>query len=47
MNDKYVLITGGTGGLGVNVTLSILAAGAKQITLPYRSPKSVEETFSS
>jgi NAD(P)-dependent dehydrogenase (short-subunit alcohol dehydrogenase family) len=41
MQDKYVLITGGTGGLGMSVTKAVLAAGAKLVTLPYREQSSV------
>lgn len=40
MKDKYVLLTGGTGGLGSGVTAAVLAQGAL-ITVPYRK---VEET---
>ncbi|APB32813.1 3-ketoacyl-(acyl-carrier-protein) reductase [Gloeomargarita lithophora Alchichica-D10] len=43
MQDKYVLITGGTGGLGGTVTCMVLEAGAAGVTLPYRSQKSVDE----
>jgi NAD(P)-dependent dehydrogenase (short-subunit alcohol dehydrogenase family) len=43
MQDKYVLITGGTGGLGKAVTRLVLEAGAAGVTLPYRSQASVDE----
>jgi len=43
MQDKYVLITGGTGGLGKAVTRLVLEAGAAGVTLPYRSQESVDE----
>ncbi|NJL81803.1 MAG: 3-oxoacyl-ACP reductase FabG [Chloroflexaceae bacterium] len=35
MKDKAVLLTGGTGGLGLGVVSAVLARGAK-VTLPYR-----------
>ncbi len=41
MRDKQVLLTGGTGGLGLGVTPAVLAAGA-QITLPYINAQEVE-----
>ena len=41
MNDKYVLLTGGTGGLGLGVTPAILAHGAK-VTIPYLLENSVK-----
>jgi NAD(P)-dependent dehydrogenase (short-subunit alcohol dehydrogenase family) len=40
MNGKYVLITGGTGGLGKSVTIRCAQLGA-HITLPYRSNEEV------
>lgn len=43
MKDKYVLITGGTGGLGISVTKLSLAEGAKQVILPYRTAKSSDD----
>lgn len=43
MKDKFVVITGGTGGLGVAVIRGALAAGARCIVLPYRTPKNVDE----
>ncbi|MEB3209999.1 MAG: 3-oxoacyl-ACP reductase FabG [Leptolyngbyaceae bacterium] len=42
MNGKHVLLTGGTGGLGLGVTPMVLRAGARSITLPYRSAQDVE-----
>ncbi|WP_413175766.1 3-oxoacyl-ACP reductase FabG [Anabaena azotica] len=41
MKGKQVLLTGGTGGLGLGVTPAVLAQGA-EVTIPYRSPKDVE-----
>ncbi len=41
MRNKQVLLTGGTGGLGLGVTPAVLAAGA-QITLPYINAQEVE-----
>lgn len=41
MKDKFVLITGATGGLGISVTKAVLAKQAKQITIPYRSERSL------
>jgi NAD(P)-dependent dehydrogenase (short-subunit alcohol dehydrogenase family) len=41
MKDKQVLLTGGTGGLGMGVTPLVIAQGAK-VTIPYRSEKDVE-----
>jgi NAD(P)-dependent dehydrogenase (short-subunit alcohol dehydrogenase family) len=43
MQDKYVLLTGGTGGLGKAVTRMVLEAGAAGVTLPYRSQTSLDE----
>lgn len=42
MKDKQVLITGGTGGLGLGVTPAVLAQGAASITIPYTSMRSVD-----
>lgn len=42
MNGKHVLLTGGTGGLGLGVTPAVLAQGATSITIPYRSTQEVE-----
>lgn len=41
MKSKQVLLTGGTGGLGLGVTPVILAHGA-EVTIPYRDEKSIE-----
>ncbi|TAF10653.1 MAG: 3-oxoacyl-ACP reductase FabG [Nostocales cyanobacterium] len=41
MKGKQVLLTGGTGGLGLGVTPAVLAQGA-DVTIPYRSLKDVE-----
>ena len=41
MKDKQVLLTGGTGGLGLGVTPAVLAQGAK-VTIPYRNERSVQ-----
>ncbi|WP_066377253.1 MULTISPECIES: 3-oxoacyl-ACP reductase FabG [unclassified Anabaena] len=41
MRGKQVLLTGGTGGLGLGVTPAILAQGA-DLTMTYRNPKEVE-----
>lgn len=43
MQEQYVLITGGTGGLGRTVTRMVLEAGVAGVTLPYRSRKCVDE----
>jgi NAD(P)-dependent dehydrogenase (short-subunit alcohol dehydrogenase family) len=37
-HDKIVLVTGGTGGLGREVTMAFLEAGAK-VTVTYRAPE--------
>jgi NAD(P)-dependent dehydrogenase (short-subunit alcohol dehydrogenase family) len=41
MKGKQVLLTGGTGGLGLGVTPTVLAQGA-EVTIPYRNPQEVE-----
>jgi NAD(P)-dependent dehydrogenase (short-subunit alcohol dehydrogenase family) len=41
MKGKQVLLTGGTGGLGLGVTPAVLAQGA-EVTIPYRNPQDVE-----
>ncbi len=41
MKDKQVLLTGGTGGLGMGVTPAVLAQGAKVI-IPYNAAPEVE-----
>lgn len=42
MKGKYVLLTGGTGGLGRGVTPEILARGVTSITIPYHNAQAVE-----
>ncbi|MBF2006774.1 MAG: 3-oxoacyl-ACP reductase FabG [Chlorogloeopsis fritschii C42_A2020_084] len=42
MKGKHVLLTGGTGGLGLGVTPKVLAQGAAAVTIPYRNPKDME-----
>lgn len=41
MRGKQVLLTGGTGGLGMGVTATVLAQGA-EVTIPYYNDKEVE-----
>lgn len=41
MKGKQVLLTGGTGGLGLDVTSAVLAQGAS-VTLPYRQSEDIE-----
>lgn len=41
MQGKQVLLTGGTGGLGLGVTPALLSKGA-QLTIPYQSESGVE-----
>ncbi|NJP10589.1 MAG: 3-oxoacyl-ACP reductase FabG [Leptolyngbyaceae cyanobacterium RU_5_1] len=41
MKGKKVLLTGGTGGLGLGVTPAVLARGA-DVTIPYRRAREVE-----
>jgi NAD(P)-dependent dehydrogenase (short-subunit alcohol dehydrogenase family) len=41
MKGKKVLLTGGTGGLGLGVTPAVLARGA-EITIPYHNTREVE-----
>lgn len=41
VQGQSVLLTGGTGGLGLGVTPTVLARGA-YVTLPYRKPSDVE-----
>jgi NAD(P)-dependent dehydrogenase (short-subunit alcohol dehydrogenase family) len=41
MKGKQVLLTGGTGGLGLGVTPAVVAQGA-EVTIPYRNPQDVE-----
>jgi NAD(P)-dependent dehydrogenase (short-subunit alcohol dehydrogenase family) len=42
MQGKQVLLTGGTGGLGRDVSAAVLAQGATQVTIPYRSAEEVD-----
>ncbi|PLZ99856.1 3-oxoacyl-ACP reductase [Fischerella thermalis CCMEE 5268] len=42
MKGKHILLTGGTGGLGLGVTPAVLAQGAAAITIPYYNPQEVE-----
>ncbi len=41
MKGKQILLTGGTGGLGLGVTPAVLARGA-QVTIPYHSERGIE-----
>ena len=41
MNHQHVLLTGGTGGLGLGVTPLVLASGAS-VTIPYINPQEVK-----
>lgn len=42
MKGKHVLITGGTGGLGLGVTPTVLAHGSASVTIPYQTPQDIE-----
>ncbi|MBV9387598.1 MAG: 3-oxoacyl-ACP reductase FabG [Chroococcidiopsidaceae cyanobacterium CP_BM_ER_R8_30] len=42
MQNRHVLITGGTGGLGMGVTPTVLAQGVAAVTIPFRQPKEME-----
>ncbi|MBF2002333.1 MAG: 3-oxoacyl-ACP reductase FabG [Synechococcales cyanobacterium M58_A2018_015] len=42
MKGKHVLLTGGTGGLGLGVTPMVLAQGATAVTIPYIRAQEVE-----
>ena len=42
MRRKHVLLTGGTGGLGMGVTPEVLSRGAASVTLPYVNARDVE-----
>lgn len=42
MKGKHVLLTGGTGGLGMGVTPSVLAREPESVTVPYYSDHDVE-----
>lgn len=41
MRDKFVLITGGTGGLGVEVVKQVLTYHPRQVTIPYHDLQSL------
>lgn len=41
MEDKFVLITGATGGLGVAVTKAVLKRNPRQVTITYRQEESL------
>jgi NAD(P)-dependent dehydrogenase (short-subunit alcohol dehydrogenase family) len=42
MKGNHVLLTGGTGGLGLGVTPTVLAQGVTSITIPYHNAQEVE-----
>jgi NAD(P)-dependent dehydrogenase (short-subunit alcohol dehydrogenase family) len=42
MKGKHVLVTGGTGGLGLGVVPTVLAQGVASITIPYVKPQSMQ-----
>jgi NAD(P)-dependent dehydrogenase (short-subunit alcohol dehydrogenase family) len=42
MRNRYILITGGTGGLGQGVVPQVLAAGPTMVTIPYMNRREVE-----
>lgn len=42
MQGKQVLLTGGTGGLGLGVTPMVIAQGATTVVIPYRNPSEIE-----
>lgn len=42
MQGKHILLTGGTGGLGLGVTPTVLAQGIASLTIPYVNPTEVE-----
>jgi NAD(P)-dependent dehydrogenase (short-subunit alcohol dehydrogenase family) len=42
MKGRQVLLTGGTGGLGLGVTPTVLMQGAAQVTIPYVKVREVE-----
>ncbi len=41
MKDKFVLITGGTGGLGIGVVKQVITHHPRQITIPYLEVKQI------
>uniref|UniRef100_A0A832M3A4 3-oxoacyl-ACP reductase FabG n=1 Tax=Oscillatoriales cyanobacterium SpSt-402 TaxID=2282168 RepID=A0A832M3A4_9CYAN len=42
MQDNHVLLTGGTGGLGLGVTPNVLAQKPSSVTIPYTNERNVE-----
>ncbi|KAF3891091.1 MULTISPECIES: 3-oxoacyl-ACP reductase FabG [Nostocales] len=42
MKDSHVLVTGGTGGLGLGVTPNVLAHKPTSVTIPYTNAQNVE-----
>lgn len=42
MKDKHVLVTGGTGGLGLGVTPTVLGRGVASVTIPYYHNQELE-----
>ena len=44
MQGKQVLLTGGTGGLGLGVTPAVLVNGVAAVTIPYRHGQEVERS---
>ncbi|MFB2921475.1 MULTISPECIES: 3-oxoacyl-ACP reductase FabG [Aerosakkonema] len=42
MQGKQVLLTGGTGGLGLGVTPAVLAHGVAGVTIPYRNGQEID-----
>lgn len=42
MRGQHVLLTGGTGGLGLGVVPTVLAQGPASVTVPYGNPQGVE-----
>ncbi len=42
MKGQHILLTGGTGGLGLGVVPTVLAQGPASVTIPYGNPQGVE-----
>lgn len=42
VRGKHVLLTGGTGGLGLGVTPMVMFQLPAEVTIPYRNPKEIE-----
>ena len=42
LKDKHVLLTGGTGGLGLGVTPTVLAQKPVSVTIPYTNERNVD-----